>query len=237
MISIVTVVYNNRDGLKKTLKSLKKLQSDKFEHVLIDGGSKDGTLDIIKKYDFANKVFLSESDRGLYDAMNKGLSLANGDYVIFLNSGDTVTNDFFEISELLYKEKFDYYYSGVIFEGKKINYHMPKYNHGDEYLQKMPFPHPGLFVKKTIFNEIGNFDIKKKRTADHDWIVRLINSRKKGLLIRQYLIKFKLDGMSLSYLSTVEMYITARNHGRNIFYAIIYFFYGLVVVFYYKFFL
>ena len=85
MISIVTVVYNNRDGLKKTLKSLKKLQSDKFEHVLIDGGSKDGTLDIIKKYDFANKVFISESDRGLYDAMNKGLTLANGDYVIFLH--------------------------------------------------------------------------------------------------------------------------------------------------------
>ena len=100
MISIITVVFNNKEGIKKTLHSLRNINSDEFQHIIIDGKSNDGTLDIIKKYEFTNKIVISESDKGIYHAMNKGISLATGNYIVFLNSGDTVTEDFFLVPKI-----------------------------------------------------------------------------------------------------------------------------------------
>ena len=86
--SIITVVYNNVRDIEHTLKSVVNQSYDHIEYIVIDGQSTDGTLEIIQKYRDKITVLLSEKDKGIYDAMNKGLALATGDYVLFLNSGD-----------------------------------------------------------------------------------------------------------------------------------------------------
>ena len=238
MISIITVVYNDQKGLALTLNSLKDMDSDKYEHVIIDGGSSDGTLEIIEGYSFINKKVISEKDEGIYDAMNKGISIASQKYIVFLNAGDLATNDFFLAPEIIQSNKKDFYYSGLIFSKRKKRFYMPKkLNQINEYLQKMPFPHPGLFVKRSVFKEIGKFDLKKKRTADHEWVVRLMRSEKEGELIARYFIIFDLSGFSLSYNSIIEMFHTARNYGRNLPKAIVYLIYGFLVVSFYKFYI
>ena len=86
--SIITINYNNKEGLKRTLNSIKCLTNKNYESIVIDGGSDDGSKDIIKKYENYVSYWVSEKDNGIYHAMNKGVSQAHGDYIIFMNSGD-----------------------------------------------------------------------------------------------------------------------------------------------------
>src|SRR6266498_2998001 len=88
MISIITVVLNMKDGLERTVRSVAGQTYSDIEFVVIDGGSTDGTLDLIKKYEDKISYWSNEKDEGIYDAMNKGLRKAKGDYVWFLNAGD-----------------------------------------------------------------------------------------------------------------------------------------------------
>lgn len=89
-LSIITINYNNRDGLKRTLQSVENQNTRDFEHVIIDGASTDGSAEDIRKYaeNKPNVIWVSEPDSGIYNAMNKGAKLASGEYLLFLNSGD-----------------------------------------------------------------------------------------------------------------------------------------------------
>ena len=89
LISIVTVTYHDKIGLEKTIKSVQGQSYDNIEYIVIDGGSTDGTIEIIKKYEDRIDYWISEPDSGIYDAMNKGIDAATGDFVIFMNSNDT----------------------------------------------------------------------------------------------------------------------------------------------------
>jgi glycosyltransferase involved in cell wall biosynthesis len=91
-VSIVTVVYNGEATLERTILSVKSLNYSNLEYIIIDGASKDGTLDIVERHKEVVSRLISEPDKGLYDAMNKGLDLASGDYVWFINSGDEVAD-------------------------------------------------------------------------------------------------------------------------------------------------
>ena len=86
--SIITINYNNSEGLKRTIKSVISQTSKDFEYIIIDGGSTDGSVDIIKQYATHIRYWISEKDKGVYNAMNKGVAQAHGDYCIFMNSGD-----------------------------------------------------------------------------------------------------------------------------------------------------
>ena len=88
--SIITVVYNDLDNLKKTCRSVSRQTFDDYEHLIIDGGSDDGTLDFLKSFSASDSHvrFISEKDNGIYDAMNKAIAMAEGDYILFLNAGD-----------------------------------------------------------------------------------------------------------------------------------------------------
>ena len=100
LITIITAVLNNEKYLEESILSLHKQKYDNYEHIVVDGGSKDKTLEVIKKYENRIDYWCSEKDRGIYDAFNKGMQLANGEYLGFLNSDDVYTDDALEI---LYK--------------------------------------------------------------------------------------------------------------------------------------
>jgi len=89
-LSIITIVYNNMHHIERTMLSILYQTYPNIENIIIDGLSTDGTVDIIKKYESRISKFISEKDNGIYDAMNKGLALATGDYVLFMNSGDEI---------------------------------------------------------------------------------------------------------------------------------------------------
>ena len=93
-LSVITVTYNCIETIEKTLLSVARQDYDSFEHIVIDGGSNDGTVDVIKKYKDNISCFISEPDRGIYDAMNKGINRASGDWILFLNSGDVFFDNF-----------------------------------------------------------------------------------------------------------------------------------------------
>lgn len=98
-LSIITINYNDKEGLKRTLDSVSFQHSRDLEHIIIDGGSVDGSCEVMKLYEAANRCFykiitISEKDKGVYDAMNKGISYASGDYCIFMNSGDSFYDEF-----------------------------------------------------------------------------------------------------------------------------------------------
>lgn len=92
LISVITVVFNSQSLIKKTIESVLQQTYDNVEFIIIDGASTDGTLDIIRSYDSHIDKWISENDRGIYDAMNKGINIANGDYLLFLNAGDIFSN-------------------------------------------------------------------------------------------------------------------------------------------------
>ena len=235
-LSIITVVYNDLSGLRKTFNSLSKLKK-KFEYLVIDGGSSDGSVKEIKNFDLIDK-YISEKDQGTYDAMNKGINLAQGEYISFLNAGDEALKNYldsFEKYRMNDREK-DFFYAGVQFATKRKKNFIPKrFNKNMEYLQRMPFPHPGLYVRRNIFEKIGFFDINKKLTADHDWIVRMINSGSSGKLINEPVTLFSLDGKSNSYETIFEMKLTAIKHGRNKILANVFLLRGFISWLYYFF--
>jgi glycosyltransferase involved in cell wall biosynthesis len=237
-ISVVTVVLNDRCGLVKTLESLSHIDKASYEHVIIDGGSTDGSLDVLKNFSERIDTVISENDKGTYDAMNKGVLNATGNVVCFLNAGDSVLNGYIShpTNCFLANSNVDYCYAGVILHGANKNKpYIPKeFTPASEYLQAMPFPHPGLFVKKKLFDEIGYFNLSKKITADHEWIVRVILSQAKGVRVAVGVVDFHLDGVSLSYNTSFEMYQTAVKHGRVKNKAALYYVYGLLVFFKYK---
>jgi glycosyltransferase involved in cell wall biosynthesis len=234
MLSIITVVLNDRDGLEKTLNSLMNEDKNNYEHILIDGGSVDGTVEYIKTRFDRIDCLVSEPDKGIYDAMNKGVGLASGAVISFLNAGDLALNGYVSCAEKC-TSGIDYCYSGIKISGKSLKSFIPKkISSRTEFLQSMPFPHPGLFAKKDLFYEIGFFNLNKKITADHEWVVRLINADKNGIQIEQESVKFQLDGLSLSYRTPIEMFQTALVNKRGKFHAFVRMLYGMVAVLKYK---
>jgi len=233
--SVITVTFKDFVGLNQTLESLAKLNKTKYEHIIIDGGSDSKILDLINKYSSRIDKWVSEPDKGIYDAMNKGLKLVSDEnnIVSFLNSGDTALPNYFIDIEKKFQKKnlIDFCYAGLILVGKKseIKYLPKKLSKKSEYLQRMAFPHPSLFVKKYIFSKIGYFNVKKKITADHEWCVRLVRSDAKGVRLNKEVVKFKLGGTSLKLKAQFEVFKTAIEYKRNLLVAFFFLIIQLIV--------
>lgn len=191
-LSIITVNLNNAAGLKATLESVAVQTCQEFEHIIIDGGSSDGSVPIIRSYEetiitnrFNGKTqyplcsWVSEQDKGIYDGMNKGITRATGEYVYFLNSGDTLTNNI--IIRNLLKEldsEDDIYAARINFTDANGKYHadyqpsMQKvslYN----YLQQ-GIPHQAAIIKRALFSQYGLYDLQYRIVADWEFFLRVL---------------------------------------------------------------
>lgn len=207
-ISIITVVLNSSDKIERTLKSVISQKLKNFEYILIDGGSSDGTLEIIGKYSHLIDVIISEPDNGLYDAMNKGLKIARGKFVWFINAGDEIAGEDVtaKIAELSLIA--DIIYSDTMLidkNGNKIGLlsHLT-HNVAPENLnwKKMRFGmvvcHQSFIVKKTLAPE---FDIRYRLSSDIDWVIKSLKNAEKIVKSDMILSYFMQAGLSKKHLS------------------------------------
>lgn len=170
-ITVVTVCYNCKDEIEKTVKSVINQSYQNIEYIIIDGASKDGTLDIVKKYSSQISMILSEPDKGVYYAMNKGIYHANGQWIIFMNAGDTFHDDY--VVENIFKNYVDQGESiiyGKVAEIDSYNKYSGVVRYG--YENCFPACHQAIFTRST---ELKNhpFDIKYRIIADYAFYYHL----------------------------------------------------------------
>ena len=178
IFSIITVVLNNQEFLEATIKSVLNQSFKNYEYIIIDGGSNDRTIDIIKKYENKIDYWVSERDKGLYDAFNKGMMLASGKFIGIINSDDVYTKNSLKIiSNYISKYKnIDFIFGsvkkhwGVLYgyRPEKIHYSWGFYSSHST----------GFFLKKSSAIKVGLYDINYKYHADYDYFYRLIVQHK-----------------------------------------------------------
>ena len=179
LISIITVVFNSQLFLAATIESVIEQSYQNVEYIIIDGGSSDGTVEIIKQYESYLSCWISESDRGIYDAMNKGIALAQGEIIGILNSGDRYTQDALQQVAQLYKEN---RLEQLIITGAMIRFdpetkvEFVQRRQQADLTQKinwgMPINHPATFVTRSVYQTLGNFNPEFKIVGDYDLIYR-----------------------------------------------------------------
>lgn len=209
-LSIITVVYNACNDLIKTIDSIKSQKNKDFEYIVIDGKSTDGTVDIIKKENIINK-YISEKDNGIYDAMNKGIKLASGEMILFLNAGDVLYDEYVtdKAINIFKKSKIDVAYGDVLLENNKMNIIKTQPKCLDiKYLYTNNLCHQSVFFNKKLFNDIGEFNINEKIFADYEYILKLYKLKVKFEHINFTVCKYdNVNGVS-SKLNKVNSMIS-----------------------------
>lgn len=199
LVSIITVVYNGEKHLEQTINSVIHQSYPHFEYIIIDGKSTDKTLEIIAKYQSKITTVVSEKDNGIYSAMNKGLALAKGEVIAILNADDYYYEKTIElVVQEFIKSNADIVFGNLVklrsFEGKDYFKEIaPNISHIEK---TMPIFHPATFVKKTVYEKIGNFNEKYKLSADYDFIYRAYNAKAVFEYLPQPLTVFRIDGTS-----------------------------------------
>lgn len=201
MISVITVCFNAEKCIEETIQSVLSQTYDGYEYIIVDGNSKDSTLAIIEKYKplFDEKkvklTVISESDRGIYDAMNKGARLASGDWIIYMNAGDTFFND--QVLSHVFSEKkhnCDVLYGNVLLKDGKY-YKKCDLADVSTINFKMPFFHQGIFTRRDTLLQFG-FDERYKISGDYDLFVRMYMADKKFCLLENIIAVYELNGVS-----------------------------------------
>jgi glycosyltransferase len=232
-ISIITAVYNNRENIQYAIDSVQSQNYQNIEHIIVDGNSNDGTIDIIKKNENKLAKWISEKDNGIYDALNKGLYLATGDVVGFLHSDDVYAsnNVIQKIVDEFTKTKTESIYGDLQYVSKTDLENIIRYWKSKKYTGKllkqgwMP-PHPTFFVKKEIYNRHGNFDTSFKIAADYDLMLRFLGVHKISTsYIPMIITKMRVGGASNKsirniYRKSYEDYKALKNNSIGGFYTL-----------------
>ena len=205
LISVITVVLNGERYLEETIQSVINQTYPNVEYIIIDGGSTDGTLDIIKKYEDKIDYWVSEKDKGIYDAMNKGIRVASGFFVTFLNSDDYYSDyEYFKVAVAEYlKKNWDICCASmkIILDSKKYVIR-PSSTKGIKY--KMDLNHPTMIYRTEIFRKVGLFDMKHRIAADYEHLLRTFKDLKKVevYIYKKQVVDFRFGGESSRFWET-----------------------------------
>jgi len=198
-ISVITVVFNAAKTLKTTIDSVLAQTNKNHELIIVDGGSTDGTLEILKNTRAENLFWISEPDKGIYDAMNKGIKKATGEWILFLGADDTfydpyVLENVFSKSNY---ESIDFIYGNVKSEAYKGLYD-GEFNY--EKLLKKNISHQSIFYRKNIFEKMGTYNLKYKTHADWDFNLRCFENKELQVKYVDIVIaEFGKGGLSSNY--------------------------------------
>lgn len=198
-LSIITVVYNNVRDIERTLLSVFNQSYALIEYIVVDGASSDGTLEIIQRYQDRLSKVVSEKDNGIYDAMNKGLALASGDYVLFMNSGDelyapdTVENVFSTAPNAdIYYGETEMYNEAWQSIGKR-RHSVPEKFTWKSFRFGMTISHQAIYIRRTLTEP---YDRQYELSADIDWILIAAKKAKTSVKVPGYVAKYLVGGMS-----------------------------------------
>jgi glycosyltransferase len=203
LFSIITAVYNNKNQILGAISSVESQKNVELEHIIMDGGSSDGTCEIIQTLNNKKIKFESSRDRGIYDALNKGIAKASGEIIGLLHSDDLFVDDHVLIDvQKLFEAGFDGVYGDLDYvtqgDTSKI-FRKWKSSVPDSFqleLGWMP-PHPTLFLKRSIYNEIGSFDLNYKISGDYEFVLRVFtNKNYKIAYLPRTLVKMRVGGVS-----------------------------------------
>jgi glycosyltransferase involved in cell wall biosynthesis len=203
-ITIITVTYNSAKTLKETLESVKNQTHQNIEHIIIDGNSSDNTLDIISQFPNISQI-ISEPDKGIYDAMRKGVALATGDIIGILNSDDLFENDDIlrKISETFQKEKsIDAVYGNLTYfknnNPEKITRFWKSIAYYETFFEDgYIMPHPTLFLKKSVYDQIGSYYPAFKISSDYELMLRAFKLNNYiPYYLNETLVKMRMGGDS-----------------------------------------
>jgi len=200
LITVITVVYNARELLEETILSVLNQTYSNIEYIIVDGGSTDGTLDVIKKYQDKITKYISEPDQGIYDAMNKGIALAKGQWLSFMNAGDRFCSN--DVLHKVFENEFSQDISVVYGNtdiGHKILKYNPKLNLRDMALG-MVLCHQSTFYR---LNKVIKYNLKYKICADQDFTMQYFKHGKKSKYLDITVSKYDLDGISSQNLNKI----------------------------------
>ncbi|MBR5324149.1 MAG: glycosyltransferase [Muribaculaceae bacterium] len=209
VISIITVCYNASHEIEATLKSIKEQSFKGYEYIIIDGASKDNTLEVITQSGVEPTHLISERDKGIYDAMNKGLALAKGEYLMFLNAGDSLYSPqtLQTIADVAEQENPDVIYGDTAIVDTERNYLRPRKLRPPKTLTRNSFKN-GMLVCHQAFlpkRELAMpYDTKYRFSADFDWCVKILSVSEKCTQIDSFIVNYLEEGA------------TTRNHIKSL---------------------
>lgn len=206
-LSIITVNLNNKDGLQKTIDSVLYQTYKDFEWIVIDGGSTDGSKELIEKYSDHITYWVSEPDKGIYNAMNKGIRAAKGEYVEFLNSGDIYFNErvLEKVISHLYHTEIIYGSAIIRNEGKEKRIHLQQEVSSFYDLVKKPINHQSSFIKKELFERYGLYDESLRIVSDWKFFLEVIGIKKCSTrFLNLNIIIFDPNGISFTNITLRE---------------------------------
>lgn len=222
-ITIITVCHNSEKTIKSTLESVKNQKFKNIEHLIIDGKSSDQTIFIAKKYPHIKKI-ISETDYGIYDAMNKGINVATGDIIGFLNSDDFYMNN--DVISKVVKEfkndvSIDACYSDLIYVDRHNTSKIIRYVKSSEFKKNLfskgwcP-PHPTFFVRRIVYERLGKFDLNYKIASDVDLMMRFLEKYKiKSRYIPEVWVKMRMGGTTNVKLKNIWLQNKEIFHSIN----------------------
>ena len=198
-LSVITIVYNNVKDIERTMLSVLNQTYPNIEYIVIDGASNDGTLEKVKQYASRLSLLISEPDKGIYDAMNKGLSVATGDYVLFMNSGDEL------YAPDTVADVFDTAASADIYYGETEMYDenwkslgqrrhcSPETFSWESFKYGMSISHQAIYIKRSL---VSPFDLSYKYSSDIDWIIKATKNASSIVNTHMYVAKYLVGGIS-----------------------------------------
>lgn len=220
-VSIITVTYNAERWIERTMQSVLTQTYAEYEYIIVDGGSKDGTVDIIKRLEplFKGRLsWVSEPDKGIYDAMNKGIKRATGDFLWFMNAGDEIYAPD-TLAHVLAAASAD---TDIIYgkacivnaAGEKVSEHhkvTPPDLQRMHFLNGLVVSHQAILVRRTI---AGAYNTNYRISADYDWCIRAVTASRKNSYLDEYLCKFLTEGVSKKQRkrSWIERFHIMRTH-------------------------
>ncbi len=223
-ISVITVCFNSAGTIRDTLESVAGQSYKDIEHIVIDGASTDGTLAILHEWHMHELRLVSQPDEGIYDAMNKGLALATGDVIGFLNADDIYAGpDILEdIASLFEKQNADVCYGDLVYVKQFDTARIARYWKSCDYKANLfrsgwiP-PHPTFFARRPVYETHGNFDLRFRLAADFELMLRFMTRDDiKPVYLPKVLVRMRLGGATnRSFFNVVKQNVEIFRAGRK----------------------